>query len=54
VWQKLKEDDKQRKEVAHVSHADATAITGYGEGGRKMGKEDGKGDKRSLGALFFG
>ncbi|CAO2650597.1 Nn.00g018890.m01.CDS01 [Neocucurbitaria sp. VM-36] len=57
MWQKLKEDDQKRKDnVQHVSHAEATTITGRDEAGAKVdGKEEhGKGDKRMLGALFFG
>lgn len=56
VWQKLKDEEKERKDqrVQHVSHADATKMTGYGEDGPKSNAKDGKGDTRSLGALFFG
>lgn len=54
IWQKLKDDDKQRKErVQHVSHADATAITGYGEDAQKKDNKGSKGDTRSLATLFF-
>lgn len=56
LFQKLKEESRERKEqrAQHVTHDEATRITGYGEGGVKSNKSNGKGDKRSLGALFFG
>jgi hypothetical protein len=58
LWQKLKDEDKERKEIQiqHVSHADATKITGHGEDGSNTNRQvnEGKGDKRSLAALFFG
>lgn len=56
LWQSLKDEDKVRKEgrIQHVSPEEATRITGYGENGPKSNLKDGKGDKRTLGALFFG
>jgi hypothetical protein len=55
MWQNLKNEDKTRKEesILHVTPAEATKITGHGEDGPKSNVKDGKGDKRSLGALLF-
>jgi hypothetical protein len=58
LWRKLKDEDHERKEnrIQHISHADATKITGHGEDGpnSNVGVNEGKGDKRYLGALLFG
>jgi hypothetical protein len=58
LWQKLKDEDKERKEtrIQHVSHADAAKITGHGEDdpNSNVRANEGNGGKRSIGALFFG
>jgi hypothetical protein len=58
LWRKLKDEDMERREnrIQHISHADATKVTGHGEDGpnSNVHVNEGKGDKRSLGALLFG
>jgi len=49
-WQKLKEEDKQRKErsITYISEQDATKITGYGkDGGPKTRDEEKNGYKKT-------
>ena len=60
MWQKLKDENEQRKEgnIKYVSHEKAAQISGYGKDGpateetkKKAEEERGKGDKRFLGLL---
>ncbi|KAF3003421.1 hypothetical protein E8E13_001036 [Curvularia kusanoi] len=54
LWKTLKEEDlARRSEVKHVTHQEATAITGHGEDAKKHNVKNGPGDKTSPAALFL-
>jgi hypothetical protein len=55
LWKKLKEEDAERKQsnIQHVTHQEATTITGHGENVPGAGTKHGKGDKRIATTALF-